>query len=174
MNGRISNRYRAWVAVGLGLMVSGCTAVGYMVGHDLGDPRWGRPIPVDEASSTTHGAPMQVELHDGGFVRGIYLGTTALDSSATAPARRALRLGVGDRLLLDRLFETGKPIQALKREQVPDTLVFAFEGIQGLRVHGTSHKAGTAGAAVGLTVDLAILGAIGTVGLLVWLLSRGN
>ena len=140
----------------------GCTALGMMAGTEKSDRDWGRPVFVDSAAAIAHGTPVQVQLRDGGYVRGIALGMTSADSADAPGPRPALKLGVGNRIQLDRLFETGATLAEPTREHVPDTLVFPLDRLAGLRAPGGSGPGFGAPAAAGLAIDTVIIVVIAT------------
>ena len=141
----------------LALGGTGCTAVGYTVGSemsDAGDKGWGHPVDMAEADFIAHGTPVQAGLSDSGYVRGVWLGVVGLDSPGVATPRRAALLGTGNRIQLDALFSSGQVLANPTREQVPDTLRLALDGITELRLPGSPPTdAAKVGTAVGLAVD---------------------
>ena len=139
---------------------SGCTILGLSVGADMSDrdPRgWGRSQPVDQATALARGTPVQVNLPDSGYVRGLWLGLVPPDGSAAKSREPSCLLGVGNRTAIDAQFASGKPVAELHAGHVPDTLTFALADIEDLRVPSGLSGAAKAGAATGLAIDTTVV-----------------
>jgi hypothetical protein len=144
--------------------LAGCTILGYSLGSEADERRTGTPVALEQAGEIERGTPLRVVLSDGGFVRGFFLGTVALDSAGAAGRRPALRLGVGNRELTERMFAAGHMLAEPTTADVPDTLVFPLDRVRGLSIPVPGHSArvgATAGAAADVTVVLVVLALIG-------------
>jgi hypothetical protein len=143
---------------------TGCTVVGYTVGRVADEGRRGTPVALEQATEIERGTPLRVDLFDGGNVRGFFLGMLTLDSTGVPGRRSALRLGVGNRELIDRMCAKGHVLEQATTADVPDTLVFPLNRVRGLSVYepGRAAAGGAAsGAAIDVTVVLVVLAIVG-------------
>lgn len=133
---------------------SGCSLIGYSMGRDADLASAGTEVALGQAAEIEPGTPLAVGLADGGVVRGVDLGVVTLPVSANAPERRAIRLGVGNAALIERLFSRHTALASPTTADVPDTLVFPLDSVRSLHVPAAGHAAAT-GAAVGAGIDAA-------------------
>jgi hypothetical protein len=133
----------------------GCSITGASLGADQAAARGGTPVAWEQAGEIEVGTPVQVGLPDGGHVRGIWLGMLPADSTSTPARAERCRLGVGNRMVIDRLFERSRTLTAPTTADVPDTLVFPRDRVRALSIPVSSHSTAR-GAAAGAALDVSV------------------
>jgi len=119
--------------------VIGCAHAGHAPGSSVGEPRKPAPVELRHVAEIPPGTPIRVFLPDGDSTGGFFLGATELDASGISGRAPAIRLGVGDPGLTDRMFESGTVLSASTGVQLRDTVVFVMDRVKRVLVPGREY-----------------------------------
>ena len=118
------------------LCIIGCAHVGQVPETYAGQPA---PVELRHVAEIPPGTPIRVFLPDGDSTGGFFLGATELDASGISGRAPAIRLGVGDPGLTDRMFESGTVLSASTGVQLRDTVVFVMDRVKRVLVPGREY-----------------------------------
>jgi len=110
--------------------VIGCAHAGHAPGSSVGEPRKPAPVELRHVAEIPPGTPIRVFLPDGDSTGG---------SSGISGRAPAIRLGVGDPGLTDRMFESGTVLSASTGVQLRDTVVFVMDRVKRVLVPGREY-----------------------------------
>lgn len=120
----------------MGLFLAGCAHTGQAPDLRTSGPAEPTPVALRHVAEIRQGTPIRVLLPNGDSTAGFFLGMAELDASGIAGRRPALRLGTGSAELWDRTFQNRTPLLGSTTGQVPDTVLYAMDRVQGVLVPG--------------------------------------